>query len=346
LGQGSEDDVTSKPDVVIHIGPMKTGTTALGYYFSVATELGILPRTIIYPTGDLWFNPAGRIVKHNALFDFFAGDSDQPQFRKTAIQQPADVESRVARAAAAATQVGSETTVVYISETLSGRKGIDKLLTMLRKYFGSIRVVYAVRSPVAAEKSLLVHWIKDWRMIQPDFDIIRMLHRNSEKPGERYLSVLERWASFSDVTLTLIPYFEDDSDGYASVDRFYEVVAGDRAPRLDEDFGSKRMHPSLPLASLKRLITIKKWARALYKLPLAVALLHRVFTHLLTADRSKSVARGFQERNAARGDWQLTPEEEAMIRKLYEPSYAAIRKTLGADIDSPDWRRWFAAEGM
>jgi len=338
--------VASTPDVVIHIGPMKTGTTALGYYFSVATELGILPSTIIYPTGDLWFPSAGRIIKHNALFDFFAGKSDQPQFRKTAIQKPADVESRVAAAAAAATQMGPKATVVFISETLSGRKGIDKLLTMLRKYFGSIRVVYAVRSPVAAEKSLLVHWIKDWRMIQPDFDIIRMLHRNSEKPGERYLNVLERWESFSDVTLTLIPYFEDDSDGYASVDRFYEVVAGDRAPRLDEDFGSKRMHPSLPLTALKRLIMLKKWARVLHRLPPVVAVLHRLFTYSLTADRSKSVARGFQERNAARGDWQLTPQEEAMIRKLYEPSYAAVRKTLGSDIDSPDWQRWFAAEGV
>jgi hypothetical protein len=325
---------------------MKTGTTALGYYFSVATELGILPSTIIYPTGDLWFPSAGRIIKHNALFDFFAGESDQPQFRKTAIQKPADVESRVARAAAAATQIGPKATVVYISETLSGRKNIDKLLAMLRKYFRNIRVVYAVRSPVAAEKSLLVHWIKDWRMSQPDFDIIRMLHKNSEKPGERYSSVLERWTSYSDVALTLIPYFEDDSDGYASVDRFFEVLAGAKAQRLDDDFGSKRMHPSLPLASLQRLITLKKWARALHRLPPVVALLHRLFSYVLTADRSKSVARGFQERNAARGDWQLTPTEEATIRKLYEPSYAAIRKTLGAGIDSPDWQRWFAAEGV
>jgi hypothetical protein len=338
--------VTAKPDVLIHIGPMKTGTTALGYYFSVATEQGILPPTIIYPTGDLWFAPAGRIVKHNALFDFFANESDQPQFRKTAIQKPADVEARVARAAATAMQLGPESTVVYVSETLSGRRGIEELLTMLRKYFRTIRVVFAVRSPVSAEKSLLVHWIKDWRINQPDLDIIRTIYENSEKPGERYQIVLDRWASYRDVELNLIPYFEDDSDGYASVDRFFELVAGSPAPRLNDDFGSKRMHPSLPLTSLRRLITLKKWARALHRVPPIVALLHRLFSYVLTADRSKSVERGFQERNASYGDWQLTPTEESTIRKLYAPSYAAIRKTLGDRIDSPDWQRWFAAEGV
>jgi hypothetical protein len=325
---------------------MKTGTTALGYYLSVATETGILPKNIIYPTGELWFPPAGRIVKHNALFDFFADNSNQQQFRKTAIQEPADVEARVARAAEAAVKRGPGTTVVFVSESLSGRRNIGLLVTMLRKYFGRIRVVFAVRSPVAAEKSLLVHRIKDWHMNQPDFDIIRMVQTRSVIPGTRYSSILERWSSQDGVELVLIPYFEDDSDGYSSVDRFFHVAAGVSAPRLEDDFGSRRVHPSLPLASLKRLITLKNLGRAVSALPPVVAVIKRLFSLVLTADRSKSVARGFEARNVKHGDWQLSADEESAIRSLYAPSYAAIRKTLGRSVELPDWQKWFAAEGV
>ena len=67
----------SKPKVVIHIGPMKTGTTALGYYFSTATVQGALPNNVLYPTDDLWFPPAGNITKHSALFDFIAERWDE-----------------------------------------------------------------------------------------------------------------------------------------------------------------------------------------------------------------------------------------------------------------------------
>ena len=338
--------MTAKPDVVIHIGPMKTGTTALGFYFSVATERGILPPSVLYPTGDLWFPPAGRIVKHNALFDFFAEDSAQPRFRKTAIQAPADVEGRVARAAAAAAQRGPGSTVVFVSETLSSRSNVVVLVTMLRKYFGRIRVVFAVRSPVAAEKSMLVHRIKDWRINQPDFDVVAMMHARTELPGERYARVLDRWSSFSDVELVLIPYFEDDFDGYSSVDRFYTVVAGAPAPRLEDDFGNRRLHPSLPLASLKRLITLKNLGRGTRWLPPVAAIIKKLFSVVLGADREKTVVRGFTERNVGHGDWQLTPAEESAIRSLYATSYAAVRKKLGPQIDSPDWQKWFAAEGV
>ena len=338
--------MTAKPDVVIHIGPMKTGTTALGYYFSVATELGILPSSILYPTGDLWFPPAGRIVKHNALFDFFAEDSNQPRFRKTATQSPAAVEERVARAADVAAQRGPGSTVVFVSETLSGRPNISLLLEMLHKYFGRVRLVFAVRSPVAAEKSMLVHRIKDWRIDQPDFDVVTMMHARTDLPGERYVRILGRLSMLSDVELVLIPYFEDDFDGYSSVDRFYAVVAGVPAPRLENDFGSRRLHPSLPLASLKRLITLKNLGRAARAFPPAAALIKRLFTAVLGADREKTVVRGFVERNVGHGEWQLSPAEENAIRSLFAPSYAAVRKTLGPQIDSPDWRKWFAAEGV
>ena len=48
----------------------------------------------------------------------------------------------------------------------------------------------------------------------------------------------------------------------------------------------------------------------------------------------------------SRDAYDVGRAEENAIRSLYAPSYAAVRKTLGPQIDSPDWRKWFAAEGV
>jgi len=55
--------------VVVHVGPMKTGTTAIGAYFSAAHSAGVLPSDVVYPAGDLWFPASGSITKHGQLAD-------------------------------------------------------------------------------------------------------------------------------------------------------------------------------------------------------------------------------------------------------------------------------------
>ncbi len=336
----------SKPKAIIHIGPMKTGTTALGYYFSAATREGILPDNVIYPSGDLWFPAAGKIVKHNALFDFISDETNTPRFRKTAVQTPSAVEEKVRLAAEFAAGRGRGATVVFISETLSGRKNSPELVTMMLKYFESITLVLSIRSFAASGMSFLVHRIKDWRIEQHDLDLLAMLRTGGENFGERFVSRIERWKAIPKTTLVLVPYFEQENDGYSSVDRFYSLLTGSPAPRLAEDFGSKRVHPSLPLNSLKRLISVKRIGHRFgTRSPLA-KLAQLLFMRILERDRSKSMYSGFGERNAAKGDWELTAAERDEIRRAYAPSYAAIRKQLGSTANSDEWERWFAAEGV
>lgn len=336
----------SKPKVVIHIGPMKTGTTALGYYFSTATVQGALPNTVLYPTGDLWFPPAGNITKHSALFDFIANESNKPMFRKTAIQKPKDVEERVRRSAAEATRRGKDTTVVFVSETLSGRKEVDKLVAMFTKYFDSITVVLAIRSPAASAMSYLVHRIKDWRHEQFDLDIMALLGSSGRDFGSRFVSKFARWNAFPKVTLVLIPYLENESDGYASVDRFYRVVTGRDAPRIEGDFGNRRVHPSLPLRPLKQLILIKTLAKFVRWNSLLTKAAHKIFMWVLIVNQRESVKAGFASRNTSGGNWELSSTERDDIRRAYAPSYEAITTQLGAEAQSADWKRWFAAEGV
>ena len=48
---------------LVHLGPVKTGTTALSRYFTLTNRFGTTPKSIVFPTGDLWFGENGNIVR-------------------------------------------------------------------------------------------------------------------------------------------------------------------------------------------------------------------------------------------------------------------------------------------
>jgi hypothetical protein len=326
---------------------MKTGTTAIGAYFSDANLAGILPANVIYPSRDLWFTSGGRITKHNQLGGDFLNDKPSAQDfgRKTDVTTPAEVEAKVAEVARYAANLGvNNPTVVFVSETVAGREKAPQLIEMLTRYFDGITMVISARSPISAVSSLLVHRVKDWRVDQLDLDLHKLLVGENKIDGFNYERILNRWIAHPDVTVSLLPYFEDESDGYAVVDRFMRVINGSDAPRLDDDFGSRRIHPSLPLASLKRLIALKKFDRRFGSVPFVSPIVRKVFNRVLFEDRHAAVRRGFGARSAENGDWVLTPAERERVRAIYASSFEALKKALGAKANSGEWARWFAAE--
>ena len=337
----------TKPRVIVHVGPMKTGTTALGAYFSNATEAGILPKNVVYPSGDLWFPTTGRITKHGQLFDFLVEPSENTAIRRTSIRDAREVEDKVrAVAEHAASLRVTDPTVVFINETLSSRPNTEILVEMMRKYFSSVTFVLAVRSPFAAASSLLVHRIKDWRIAQYDFDIMAMIANEAQGNRFDYVRIIKRWTTNPSVSTVLIPIIEGESNGYASVDRFFAVVNGSAAPRLDDDFGSRRIHPSLPLKSLERLIALKKLNSRLGKVPLVGGLLYKLFLRTLYTERDKAVRAGFSERTEAAGDWVISDDERSQILNHYGDLGGVLRSALGKDANTPDWRAWFTAVGL
>jgi hypothetical protein len=326
---------------------MKTGTTAIGAYFSDANLAGILPDNVVYPSRELWFPSAGRITKHNQLGGDFLNDKPSAQDfgRKTEVSTPAEIEAKVAEVARYAANLGaSNPTVVFVSETVAGRDKAPQLIEMFTRYFDDITMVISVRSPIAAVSSLLVHRVKDWRVDQLDLDLHKLLVGENKIDGFNYERILNRWSAHPDVTVALVPYFEDEADGYAVVDRFMNVINGSDAPRLDDDFGSRRIHPSLPLASLNRLIALKKVDRRFGRIPFVSPVVKKIFTRVLFEDRHKAVRSGFGARSAERGDWVLSPAERESVRAIYASSFSALKKALGAQANSEEWARWFAAE--
>jgi hypothetical protein len=143
-----------------------------------------------------------------------------------------------------------------------------------------------------------------------------------------------------------MPYIEEESDGYAVVDRFMRVVTGDSAIRLQDDFGSRRIHPSLPLSSLKRLVMLKKLKSRLVRFPFFSSIIHSLFRRILTADRDKVMRAGFNTRSSDSGDWIVSSEQRARILELYGNIGDVLRKELGSKSTQAEWRSWFKATGF
>jgi hypothetical protein len=333
--------------VVVHIGPMKTGTTALGAYFSAAQTAGVLPSDVVYPVGDLWFPASGNITKHGQLADFLYPEGRHNSGRKTQIRTPDDVAAKLRDVATfLGTKKGPRVTAVFISETLESRPNVESLLEQLAATFDEVVLVLAVRSPVEAAQSLLVHKIKDWRLDHVDFDLFGMLKNSDGSLIYDYQRMISRFRKLSNIEFVLIPYFEEESDGYAVVDRFMRVVTGNPAPRLDGDFGSRRIHPSLPLSSLKRLVALKRLNRRFGRLPLFTSIVQSLFRRILTADRDKVVRAGFSTRSSDSGDWVISSEERSQILALYGNLGADLRRALGSQSNQAEWRSWFKATGL
>ena len=333
--------------VVVHVGPVKTGTTALGAYFSAAHAARTLPPNVVYPVGDLWFPASGEITKHPQLADFLYSEGRHNSGRKTAIQTPDSVARKVRQVAAHVAKLpGSRGTAVFICEMPEDRPHLDRLLDLLISTFDEVVLVLAVRSPVEAGQSLLVHRIKEWRSDQVDFDLLGMLTTNEGLLSFDYRRLISRLHNAAINELVLMPYFEGESDGYAVVDRFMRVVTGDDAVRLDGDFGSRRIHPSLRLSSLKRLVALKRMKSGIGRIPFLESIIHSLFLRILTADRDKVVRAGFNTRSADSGDWIVSSEQRARIVELYGNIGDVLRKELGSKSTQAEWRSWFKATGF
>ena len=333
--------------VILHVGPMKTGTSAIGAYFSAAQRAGILPPDVIYPVQDHWFPSAGGITKHNQLADYLFPEGRDKLARKTPIQTPDSVARKVRDVAAhLAKGRGPRGTAVFVSEALIGRADLERLVDLLNSSFDEVVLVLAIRSPVEATQSLLVHRIKEWRSDHVDFDLYGMLKRPNGSIGYDLRRMLSQLQELPIDKFVLIPYFENESDGYAVVDRFMKIVTGKSAIRLEDDFGSRRIHPSLPLSSLKRLVALKKLKPHVERVPFLAAIIQSLFLRILNADRSKVMRAGFNTRSSDSGDWVISPEERARIIDLYGDLGDDLRKALGAQSTQAEWRSWFKATGI
>jgi hypothetical protein len=330
----------SKVRLLVHLGPMKTGTSSFAHHFSQLATAGKLPKSVIYPTGELWFPARGEIVKHHDLVELaFAPLRASGERRRNTDATPARIRRRLSSIVAEATSRGGDVRVVMVCE-IGDQRATPKLGTILREYFDTVDFVIVARDQSSAIRSLLAQQIRMWdRTDVTALDAKAFTRKHATRGSYDYARLWDKWNTASeDYSVHFVPYRSVSGTADLSEDIFRAVRFGDFP--LSPDLGSgERIHSTFSGKRMSDLSTIKRWARRLSFIPGARDLFRCLFDFV--------VGRAHDElkRNSMRpGDtWTLSSAERDFIADKYRSSNKQFREKLGAEGDNARWTEWFAS---
>ena len=324
--------------VLVHLGPMKTGTSAFAAHLSRRVTAGTLPAHIIYPTGDLWFPARGGIVKHHDLVEIapasVTGTGDR---RRQTDVTPEMLHDRFATIERQARARGKDTLVVFVCE-IADQRATAELGTVLRQYFDAVDFAIVARDQVGAVRSLLGQQIRMWNRT----DVVSLesedFVRNHVRRGSYdYARLWKKWVTGSaDFRVHFVPYRNGVGADDLSQDVFTAAGLGD-FPHSPDLLNGERIHSTFSTARMRDLALIKRWANSLRAIPGAIPLGKWLFD--LTLRRAHSnLARNSGGRFST---WKLSGPEQEFIRSEYLQSNIEFEKKLGAAASEPRWRAWF-----
>lgn len=324
---------------IVHIGPMKTGSTAFAAALAEAERSGTLAPGVLYPIGQNWFGDQRSVVKHHQLnaaarrepLVARRRDREQEQLRvlEEAIAQC--VRTAVDRAAA---RDASEATILLVAEGASHQPRPERLTTMLGRHVDRIDYVLVARAQPRAIGSIIAHGVKDIGAVRHDrLDAVDHLGGPARARRFDYAAIVERWRH-EGATLHIVPYDEDAPGTTSLLDAILDTV---ELPRLtvSESLAAKRTHPSFSAEGLRELARIKRRYRRLGWIPGAEERYRRRFTEAWA--RHHQLARDGLVR-----PWRLPRRDVEHVAAAYAESNRRFRALLGADADRPAWRGWFA----
>lgn len=319
----------------MHLGPAKTGTTALALHLTQASRTGKLTGRIVYPCDDLWFDDAGTIVKHHALAKVSrkAARTSGPSGEETG-----SIGMALARIADHSAYEGA-TNVLFVAEDGGAREHqtLVALDSLLLSFFDEVEYVYVTRRQDAALRSRITQAIRSPRSKEDvSLNIKRML--DPEHSGLTleydYARAIREFSAAGTMPRThVVPFFESDIGSYSLISRISDALQLDFGS-LDRDLISgRRVHPTLPKRHLRALQGIKAISRRLNGVPGIDTLSHALFSSVLRAGHSR-VINVEPTRRLHRGNqpWQLSEREsEAILAHFAESNDAFLRQVPSID---------------
>lgn len=250
---------------LVHLGPIKTGTTALSRYLTLTTQAGTTPEHILFPTGGLWFGHNGDIVRQRMELEALMSPADvtpgndfaenhMTELGRTLGKVSKELRSRKADVA----------TAIFVVETGLPRFDPARLDGFLRQHFDTVDYVFMARRQDTMVRSIIAQnmtmWEQKWSTLNPRYELLKFPRRRDFSALD-YEKQLSRWASVvGDNHVIVVPYGEGDQGSFATIDRFFEFTQLGKAPRIDGITGL-RIHPTFSAAGMRRLDYVKSVAR-------------------------------------------------------------------------------------
>lgn len=329
----------TKVRLLVHLGPMKTGTSSFAAHLDRHAKDGTLPPNVVYPTGSLWFEASGAIVKHHDLVEIATASSKEfgEKPRKTDVT-PEMVHERLSRIAAHAKEQKGDVVVVMVCE-IADQRATPELGRVVKNYFDHVDFVIVARDQPSAVRSLLGQHIRMWnRKDVTRLDVEGFTQRHFRRGSYDYSRLWSKWTEKqTDYNVHFIPYRDGEGTDDLSGDVFTLCNLGP-FPYSHKIIEGERIHSSFSAQKMRQLALVKRWTYRVKTIPGALPLGKRVFELLQRLAHREIIGRksGFSR-------WTFSSAERDYIREIYRESNEDFRRKLGESANEARWQRWFAS---
>jgi hypothetical protein len=330
---------------VIHLGPVKTGTTALSQYLTALHHTGTMPAHVIYPVGELWFGDDDAIVRQRRRLEILM-EPHVHDFSDLPVAMKPDSEMNLTLAAIARTARESTepvVTAVFIAETGLPRFNPRIIDPYFRAHFDEVQYVFMARRQDKLVTSIVAQhmkmWERRWTTLNPRIELAKAF-RLRDFAALDYASQYLRWTEAVGAdNVIAIPYLEGEQGSFGAIDRFFEFVGLGAAPRVDGIEG-RRIHPTFSAAGMNRLNYIKSVARWTWWFT--------PFRKRLNAAWAGSI-RNFHERaidgapdpdGTPFSPWSLSETDQRWVMRRFQDSNRALRARQTGH--SEVWDTWLS----
>ncbi len=323
---------------VVHLGPMKTGTTALAAYLTKSARAGRVPAGLVYPVDDEWWPKEGSVYKHQVLVAIGGLNPALVGGRNRVVKDPAEVMERLRSLVDAHRQSARErVSFLFICEGAENYMDPEEFAKNLLSVFDEVTICLAIRDQVQSVASRLSHGIKVNKggEVSPA-KVVRYARHNLSRGRYDFGRYVERWGPQLGVDLVVVPYFEDDIGTYDLVYRVLDACDLPRPPAEDGIEG-RRIHPALTARQLWTLWALKRVSqRAPVRLLRSGAL--AAYESIRLRSQREMIDMGSSGR-----PWRPSEKDARQIRALYRDSNERFAEWLGERRTEPQWQRWFDA---
>ena len=317
---------------------MKSGTSALARYLTVAQAQGVLPTGVMYPIGDLWFGRVQNIVKQELELLQIGGAArgDIPNSELTGIYR--EIDSALS-AVGVATREADNATAIFVCESAGKSTSAQALASWFTPYFDRVTFLTVARRQEYAMPSIVAQRVKAWDHREVSLHVADYLR---SEPGFvrsiDYATMVEAW-SRPGQPLLVMPYLEGEQGSMDSIARFFRFLNLGQPTEI-RGIQGKRIHPTFSRDALEALAAVKRRARRLWWIPGYSKRAQAKFADLWKEFHAAAVSTGIEPSGRKFSPYVLTPEDRALVRDHFLDSNTRFLENVDCTGMATEWARW------
>lgn len=322
---------------VVHLGPIKSGTTALSRYLTTAVADRVLPSHIVYPTGDLWFGRTGAIVRQRAELERL-------------IDRDADAELTAALAGVGdelRRRGGEHPTALFVIETGGARLDPQRMTAAFAPHVDEVVYVVMARPQTTAVTSIVAQRAKMWDGESASLD--PRVHVERGDLDIRWLdydALQARWMpSAGEHRLLVLPYLEGDQGTFRGIQRLFDALDLGAAPAA-RGIEGRRIHPTFSREGMRTLVDLKNRAHRWGWVPGVRPRLEARFREAVTVYHASAISSGVDPSGRPYRPWRLDDAERDWVATHFRRSNERFLASVERGALEAEWTQWAREAGV